>query len=185
VENKLILFSERNLQSHKSFYHLHNATRLVRNRNNKNPQIKKEESDSKTSSTFLLSHVTTIGLPATLTIFRDEIDNNNTNNNNNNAKKRGRGRPALRSGTNNSPQVIKTDVQKVKIRTLGYLKSIPPVVSWTAIPFNVAEEDGKFLTNIPFLGDELIDHKFIDDMLNLYQVKLHTFLFIRLNYFIF
>jgi hypothetical protein len=61
------------------------------------------------------------------------------------------------------------------IITLPSLTKIPPVLAWTSIPYNVHEDDGKFLTNIPFLGDEVIDKdkKFIDEMVNLYEGKVH------------
>jgi len=64
---------------------------------------------------------------------------------------------------------------KSDIVTLPSLTKIPPVLAWTSIPYNVHEDDGKFLTNIPFLGDEIIDKdkKFIDEMMNLYEGKVH------------
>lgn len=67
------------------------------------------------------------------------------------------------------------DRQCLPVTTLGQVIHIPPVLDWTAIPYNLHEDDGKFLTNIPFLGDEFIDKdaKFIDEMVTLYEGKVH------------
>ncbi len=67
------------------------------------------------------------------------------------------------------------DRQCLPVTTLGQVIHIPPVLDWTAIPHNLHEDDGKFLTNIPFLGDEFIDKdaKFIDEMVTLYEGKVH------------
>lgn len=65
--------------------------------------------------------------------------------------------------------------QRIPVTTIDHMSQIPPVLDWTAIPHNLHEDDGKFLTNIPFLGDEFIDKdaKFIDEMVTLYEGKVH------------
>ncbi|ODM92914.1 Histone-lysine N-methyltransferase E(z) [Orchesella cincta] len=67
------------------------------------------------------------------------------------------------------------EYQCIPVTTLSHVSQIPPVLDWTAIPHNLHEDDGKFLTNIPFLGDEFIDKdaKFIDEMVTLYEGKVH------------
>ncbi|CAL8118637.1 unnamed protein product [Orchesella dallaii] len=67
------------------------------------------------------------------------------------------------------------EYQVIPMTTLPHVSQIPPVLDWTAIPHNLHEDDGKFLTNIPFLGDEFIDKdaKFIDEMVTLYEGKVH------------
>jgi len=58
--------------------------------------------------------------------------------------------------------------------TLNHIQPLPRYTDWTPIPYNIRENESKYLTNIPYLGDELIDRdsNYLQDVLGLYDWKI-------------